>query len=152
MVRRRLGIVDIGCRNRLGIGRRVSEIARAGQHTAGREGRLAGGFLAACSGATAGAGGQIKYATQHFYEHARQGEIRPIGVCGDVIENDHAFSAMFGGHQGRSIGKARPDLGGKIGGGLGKDLAIDDNGSVEGDSRKWTGLGEGLQRLRRFPG
>ncbi len=99
-------------------------------------------WLAVCwlpsARAAAGARGEIEYAPQHLDEHARQRQIRPIGIGGDVEKHDQALAAPLGGDQGRAVGEACPDLGRQIGSGLSQHLAVHPDRCVEGQAGKGT--------------
>ena len=129
------------------------EIAEAVQRAARREGRERLGTRAACPAAAPppapgrdrarGAASRRTCRTSGRFDQSAlavtwNSTIRPL-PCG------------VGGDKRRAVGEAGPDLGRQIGGGLGQNLAVTCTPVSRARPAKGLVIGEGLQRLRRFP-
>ena len=108
---------DKSRRNRPSAGRRRAEYAEAvensrrGYHVACRAPPAAGRVRV--SGRRRA--GQRHDPLEHFDEGARQRQVGPARVGGDVEEHDHALAAPRRGHQRRTVAECRPCVLGKAG-------------------------------------
>ena len=66
--------------------------------------------LALPAAATLRRAGEIDDAFEHFDEGARERQVRPARVAGDVEQHDQAFAAPRGGDQRRTVGERRPGV------------------------------------------
>ena len=148
--RRGAHLVDRGRGNGLDVGRGICEVTEAVEGEERNEGlRIAGRGTAL--GAAAGGGRQIEHASQHLDEQSRHRKVRPVGIRRDVEQHDQPLAFLLGGHQRRAVGKARPDLSGQVGIGLGQHLARHLHRRVGREAGKRALVGEGLHGLRRLP-
>ena len=90
--------------------------------------------------------------TQHVDEQARQRQIRPGRVGGDVEQHDEAFAAPLGGDERGAVGEARPGLLGQSGLRLGEHLARNGDFVRRGEAEEWAARLERRDMLGRFPG
>ena len=96
--------------------------------------------------------GQRDDPAQHVDEEARQGQVRPGGIGGDVEEHDHPVAALVGGHDRRSVGQRGPGPRLQVAVGLGEDLAADADLVRHGEAEEGALAGERREGLRGVPG
>ena len=155
-----LGIGDLGGGDGLGRRRRVLEEAEAVEHLQGRQHlgrgrRVRRAALAVADQRLAGAAraAEAGDAAHHLHEQARQRQVRPVRVGGDMEEDHLAVAALGRGDQRRAVLQARPHLHlGPEPGRIGQHLLVDQHLGRRRQSGEQAVVAEGCQRLRRCPG
>ncbi len=99
-----------------------------------------------------GGAGERHDAAQHGHEQARQRQVRPGGVGGDVDQDHHALPALGGGDDRGAVLQGGPGAPGEFAVRLGEDLAPHaDIGRRRQAGERALG-GEGRERARAVPG
>ena len=101
---------------------------------------------------SSGGAGERDHPAQHVDEQARERQVRPGRVGGDVEEHDEALAALVGGDDRRAVGERGPGLVGEVAVGLGEDLAADAEIGRHGQTEERALAGEGREGARRVPG
>ena len=153
----RLGVEDLGGRDRLRRRRRALQQAEAVQHLQGCQhvGRGGGIGILGVAGQTVHAAAQIAEAgdaAQHLNEQAGQRQVRPVRIGGDVEEHQLAVAALGGRHQRRAVLQPRPHLHvGTERGRIGQHLAVDEDVGARRQAGEQAVVGKGCKLLRLRP-